>query len=104
MRYPDEFRDDLCVAQIDYAFLTDHGNQLDITGFDPSTSDPMHPVASEGDNAMLFSSSVGDQFVVSDELVVRNGTPVANRATCRQLLLEVRRRAGTRPWCAPGSS
>jgi hypothetical protein len=72
----DQFRDDLCTAKIDYVFLTDHGAMFDDTEYDPAAASPLRPETQEGDNAMLWSKSRGDQ------LVSRSGLPVANRIAC----------------------
>lgn len=71
-----QFRGDLCLAGMDFIFLTDHRGNFDSTEFDPRTPDAAHPQAKEGDNTMLWSESAGD------ELIIRNGAPVANRLNC----------------------
>jgi hypothetical protein len=67
-----QFRGDFCEAQIDFLFMSDHGSNFVTTEF--PGSEP--PGSMEMDNTLLYTPSMGDQ------LLTRNGAPVANKAFC----------------------
>jgi hypothetical protein len=67
-----QFRGDFCEAQIDFLFMSDHGSNFVTTEFPGNQA----PGTLEMDNTLLYTPSMGDQ------LLVRNGAPVANKASC----------------------
>ncbi len=74
-----EFRNDLCAAQIDYDFLSDHPAFFEDTEYPDQAgiaANASNPNFLEGDNVMLYTQSANDQ------LVVRNGSPTANLMSC----------------------
>ncbi len=74
-----QFRGDLCAAQLDYIFLSDHGGTFDTTEYPDAAgiaASAGNALFLEGDNTMLYTQSM------NDALVVRNGVTVANRVTC----------------------
>jgi hypothetical protein len=74
-----QFRDDLCEARMDYIFLSDHGGSFDDTEY-PDAAGIARTAGNaqflEGDNTVLYTQSRNDQ------LVMRGGSPVANRVSC----------------------
>jgi hypothetical protein len=73
-----QFREDFCVSEHDFVFLSDHeSGDCPSTEYPGATLATPNPYFTEGDNTMLYAESLGDELLHGAA-----GQPVANRVTC----------------------